>query len=116
MIQCDNIREELIYRVPLILRSLHKHNELNHPENLLQIIDFALEDIKMMPYMETTLSNPKYRVITVFTDNGSINIPDEFYIPDNEYYIQVRTVISTKLPTRKTRKTIQLIFYAKRNL
>lgn len=115
MIQCDNIREELIYRVPLILRSLHKHNELNHPEKLSQIIDFALEDIKMMSYIETTLSNPKYRVITVFTDNGSVNIPDEFHI-DNEYYIQVRTVISTKLPTRKTRKTIQLIFYAKRNL
>lgn len=112
MIRCDNIREELIYRVPLILRNLDKHNELNHPENLNKIIDNALEDIKYMSDLETYLLDPKYRLITVNSDTGQILIPDEFKL-DPRYAAQIKVVISTKLPGRKTRKTISLIFYAK---
>lgn len=110
MIRCDNIREELIYRVPLIIRNLDKHNELNHPENLNKIIDNALEDITYMSDLENTLLIPNRHVITVFTDTGSINIPNKFELPKG-YYIQCRTFIATKLPGRKLRKTFQLIFY-----
>lgn len=96
MITTNNIKHELIYRIPLILR------DLNSPA---KCINNALEDLERID-LEKTLLDPKKHLVTVNVITGMILLPDKF---EGKHLVRIQ--IKTRLPNRVLSKKITILFY-----